>query len=127
MDDSVPGSLSVMYLLLAFAELCMTWHILPLMPFSIIRNISTPISNFDPSYLFSSSITAQMVKFSIKDFFIKSHQIRRKLRIWSHLANKSLMENLLFLQCMSTMTVLAPIRSRLDQVQNFSVHLFRKL
>ena len=39
--------------------------------------------------------TAQM-KFSIKDFFSKCDQIRRKLRIWSHLLKKSLMENLIF-------------------------------
>ena len=30
---------------------------------------------------------------SIKDFFSKCDQIRRKLRIWSHLVKKSLMEN----------------------------------
>ena len=34
--------------------------------------------------------TAQKMKFSIKDFFSKSDQIRRKLRIWLHLLNKSL-------------------------------------
>ena len=33
------------------------------------------------------------MKFSIKDFFSKCDQIRRKLRIWSHLLKKSLMEN----------------------------------
>ena len=38
--------------------------------------------------------TTQKMKFFIKDFFIKCHQIRRKLRIWSHLQKKSLMENL---------------------------------
>ena len=36
------------------------------------------------------------MKFSIKDFFSKSDQIRRKLRIWSHLLKKSLVENFLF-------------------------------
>ena len=40
--------------------------------------------------------TAQKMKFSIKDFFSKRDQIRRKLRIWSHLLNKSLMENFIF-------------------------------
>ena len=40
--------------------------------------------------------TAQKMKFSIKDFFIKYDQIRRKLRIWSHLLKKSLMETLFF-------------------------------
>ena len=37
------------------------------------------------------------MKFSIKDFFSKFDQIRRKLRIWSDLLKKSLMENYIFL------------------------------
>ena len=40
--------------------------------------------------------TAQKMKFSIKDFFSKYDQIRRKLRIWSNLLKKSLMENFIF-------------------------------
>ena len=40
--------------------------------------------------------TVQKMKFSIKDFFSKYDQIRRKLRIWSHLRKKSLMENFIF-------------------------------
>ena len=40
--------------------------------------------------------TAQKMKFFIKDFFSKCDQIRRKLRIWSYLLKKSLMENLIF-------------------------------
>ena len=40
--------------------------------------------------------TAQKMKFSIKDFFGKCDQIRRKLRIWSHLLKNSLMENFIF-------------------------------
>ena len=43
-----------------------------------------------------STITTQKMKFSIKDFFSKCDQIRCKLRIWSHLLKKSLMENLIF-------------------------------
>ena len=39
------------------------------------------------------------MKFSSKDFFSKCDQIRRKLRIWSHLLKKSLMEILIFSQC----------------------------
>ena len=41
--------------------------------------------------------TAQKMKFSIKDLFIECDQIRRKLRILSHLLKKYLMENLIFL------------------------------
>ena len=40
--------------------------------------------------------TAQKMKFSIKGFFSKCDQIRRKLRIWSHLLKKSLMTNFIF-------------------------------
>ena len=36
------------------------------------------------------------MKFSINDFFSKCDQIRRNLRIWSHLLNKFLMENFTF-------------------------------
>ena len=41
-------------------------------------------------------IIAQKMKFSTKDFFSKSDQIRSFLRIWSHLQKKSLMENFIF-------------------------------
>ena len=40
--------------------------------------------------------TAQKMKFSIKDFFSKCDQILRKLWVWSHLLEKSLMENFIF-------------------------------
>ena len=40
--------------------------------------------------------TAEKMKFSINDFFSKYDQIRRKLRIWSHILKKSLMENFIF-------------------------------
>ena len=43
-------------------------------------------------------------KFSIKDFFSKCDQIRKILRIWSHLLKKSLMENFIFL-CSKTHTL----------------------
>ena len=40
--------------------------------------------------------TAQKMKFSIKNFFSKCDQFRRKLWIWSHLLRKSIMENFIF-------------------------------
>ena len=43
-----------------------------------------------------SSIAAQKMMFSIKDFFSKCDQIRRKLRIWSYLLKKSVTENFFF-------------------------------
>ena len=49
------------------------------------------------SRLHESINTAQKMKFSIKDFFIKCEQIRCKQPIWSHLLKKSLMEN--FILC----------------------------
>ena len=45
----------------------------------------------------NSYITVQKMKFSVKDFFSKCDQIRRKLLIWSHLLKKSLMKILHFL------------------------------
>ena len=41
-------------------------------------------------------ITAQKLKFSTKDFFSECDIIRRKLRILSHLLNKSLIEKFIF-------------------------------
>ena len=41
----------------------------------------------------NTPLTAQKLKFSIKDFFSTRDQIRWKLRIWSHLLKKFLMEN----------------------------------
>ena len=46
--------------------------------------------------MLSSLITAQKVKFFIKDFFSKCDQIRSLLQIWSHLLKKSLIENFIF-------------------------------
>ena len=44
----------------------------------------------------SARVTAQKMKFSIKDFFSKCDQTRRNLWIWSNLLKKSLMENFIF-------------------------------
>ena len=44
----------------------------------------------------SNTFTTQKITFSIKDFFSKCDQIRRKLRIWSHLLKKFLIENFIF-------------------------------
>ena len=47
-------------------------------------------------FIHERNTTAQKMTFSIKDFFSKCDQIRRKLQIWSHLLKKSLMENVIF-------------------------------
>ena len=44
----------------------------------------------------SSNSHCLKMKFSIKNFFSKCDQIRKKLRIWSHLLKKSLTENFIF-------------------------------
>ena len=40
--------------------------------------------------------TGYKLKLSITDFFSKCDQVRKKLRIWSHLLKKSIMENFFF-------------------------------
>ena len=67
--------------------------------FSVLRLFS----KFELTYIMSFKFheptltsTAQKMKFSIKDFFSKSDQIRSFLRIWLHLLKKSLMENFIF-------------------------------
>ena len=55
--------------------------------------------NWSDISVFGSCGTAQKMKFSIKDFFSKCDQIRRKLQIWSYLLKKSLMKILFFLLC----------------------------
>ena len=52
---------------------------------------------FQLKFCLSMYDTALKMKFSIKDFFSKCDQIRRKLHIWSHLL-KSLTENSFFVQ-----------------------------
>ena len=52
--------------------------------------------SFQKKYFIFTLITAQKMKFSIKNFFSKCDQVRRKLRIWSHLLKKSLMDNFIF-------------------------------
>ena len=44
----------------------------------------------------SAMVALQKMKFSIKDFFNKCDQVCRKLRIWSHLPKKFLMEKFIF-------------------------------
>ena len=46
--------------------------------------------------------TTQKMKFSTKDFFSKCDQIRKKLRVWSHLLKKSFMENLIFCEVLES-------------------------
>ena len=51
--------------------------------------------------------TTQKMKFSSKEFFSKCHQIRRKLRIWSHFLKNFLMENFIFCAVLRTLVLAA--------------------
>ena len=63
----------------------------------ILCHNCTWLLNTDPVNLFPNvSYTVQKMKFSIKDFISKYDQIRRKLRIWSHLLKKSWLDNFTF-------------------------------
>ena len=53
------------------------------------------LENFN-ELLYLIPCSSQKIKFSIKDFFSKCDEIQRKLRIWSHLLKRSLMENFIF-------------------------------
>ena len=47
-------------------------------------------------YLRGLKNTTQKIKFSIEGLSCKCDQIRKNLRIWSHLLKKSLLENFIF-------------------------------
>ena len=69
-----------------------------------------------------SNHTAQKMNFSIKDFFSKCDQIRRKWDIWSHLLKKSLMEKLHFLcsvidnRSHNILTLLIYLHNKFDKI-----------
>ena len=54
---------------------------------------------------------AQKMKFSIKDFSSKCDQIRRKLRLWSHLLKKLLIENFIFCAVKNSMKKLRLVKN----------------
>ena len=58
-----------------------------------VRYFASQMFNY---IMYWSQKVHKKMKFSIKDFFSKCEQIRRKLRICSHLLKKSLMENFVF-------------------------------
>ena len=58
--------------------------------------IITSSGIYSTVYYSGSRFTAQKMKFSIKNFSSKCDQIHSKLRIWSHLLKKPLMENFTF-------------------------------
>ena len=73
-----------------------------------------PLNNLQE---FQVTCTAQNT-FTIKDFFSKRDQIRWKLRIWSHLLRKNLMENIIFWAVMD-------LRQRRKVMKTFICSQFR--
>ena len=61
-----------------------------------IGNVILSLNHIAAKKYYLDTFTAQKIKFSVKDFFSKYDHIRRKLRIWSHLLKKTLMENFIF-------------------------------
>ena len=68
----------------------------------------------------------QKIKFSIKDFFSKCDQIRRKLRIWSYLLKKSLMQSLIFC-VVSCKIIVLKIFSKLTGKHLYWTLIFNKI
>ena len=68
--------------------------------------------------------TAQKMKSSIKDFFIKCDKIRSFLRIWSHLLKKSLMENFIFFEQWTESEIVPFIQENTSQKKLIFWHIF---
>ena len=68
----------------------------------------SPFKNSDSEQIFSYLLTAQKIRFSIKNFFSKCDQIHSLLLIWSHLLKKSFIENFILVQCGFCRNELAP-------------------
>ena len=62
----------------------------------VFSHILCSVRNWVSTSKTCKAVTAQKMKFSIKDFFSKCDQSCSFLRIWSHLPKKSLMENFIF-------------------------------
>ena len=80
--------------------------------------------------MYVKCLTAQKMKLSIKYFFSICDQIRRKLRIWSQLLKKCLMENFIFCAVSLFVCVIStPSTSRkphyLSDLSNFDALLYK--
>ena len=84
----------------------------------LLSNLYILLSNMS---ITNPQITAQKMEFPIKDFFSKCDQIRRKLRIWSHLLKKSLVEKFIFCAVIETES---RIRSILHSSQPIRLKIF---
>ena len=61
----------------------------------------------------------------MEDFFIKCDQIRRKLRIWSHLLKKSLMENFIF--CAVISSILQKLSDDDDNLDAVKIRVYTRI
>ena len=75
------------------------------------------LPNVPWSFTLREKVTAQKMKFCIKDFFSKFDQTCSFLRIWSYLLKKSLMENFSF--CAVRVLLLLPLGKISSMVCNF--------
>ena len=96
--------------------------------FPKIVNGFKPLNIFAKSFILDvclsskcASNTAQKLKFSITDFFSKYDQIRRKLRICSHLLKKSVLENFIF--CAVCLQLMGKYSTR-PQISNSATQTF---
>ena len=64
--------------------------------FDDVHEVRSVFSHMSKAFISYGMSTAQKMKFSIEDFFSKCDQIRRNLRVESHLLKKSLVENFIF-------------------------------
>ena len=78
------------------SERILLWIYFPKDHFLFCHFQKTMCHTFSYHLFYKLTLTAQKIKFFIKDFFSKCHLIRRKLRIWSRLLKKSLMKNFIF-------------------------------
>ena len=67
------------------------------------------------------------MKFFIKDFFSKCDQIRRKLRMWSHLLKKSFIEYFIFCAVLRKGQKIKEIYSTMESTRNKMNFLFHVL
>ena len=93
-------------------------------PVNFTNFFRTPFSQNTPQKVQTANPLHKKMKFSIKDFFRKCDYIHRKLRTWSHVLKKSLMENFIF--CAVTRSSLAlPNILKLNTLRLFKKHMFK--
>ena len=75
-------------------------------------------------YLIRPSYHCTKNELSIKNFFSKCDQIRRKLRIWSHLLKKSSVENFIFCAVYASEWFLQSLLTTCAFCYNYEIDIF---